>query len=105
MNLTKGCKISITEPYFKGSHWKPKYVGERRWEGIIIKDTYGQKMKHWFTIEVTQSDNDTIKVGSKIRRQGNNLYKNCYINELPVNHKELCSEKLQRKEAELGLAE
>jgi len=56
MNLTKNCKISITEPVFSGSYRRPKFVGERTIVGTIVRDSYGaQSGQHTFTVSVVHA--------------------------------------------------
>jgi len=78
-NIVVGTVLEVTEPYFSGSFRKPTYLGDRKWKGIITADTYGCDHKHRFTIQCTESSHESIIVRKSYRRQGKNLYHNCYI--------------------------
>lgn len=77
-DVVTGDHIRFEEGVFGGSFKKPKFLGNRTIEGIVIKDSYGaDKQQHTFTIEVTASSGyDPLEVGTKIRRKGRNVYRN-----------------------------
>tara|TARA_R110002050_G_scaffold3914_1_gene19995 strand:+ start:850 stop:1101 length:252 start_codon:yes stop_codon:yes gene_type:complete len=52
VSLVKGMKIEFRENVFSGNYIKPKYLGERRIVGKILKESYSSRGQHTFTIEV-----------------------------------------------------
>lgn len=98
MDLTKDCIIQFSEAVFTGSYPKAKFSHKRQITGTIIKDSYGNKTgQHTFTILVSDCDDDSIEVGSKITRKGRNVYSECTVISYPENHKELADKKHERK--------
>lgn len=97
MDLTKDTKIRFTEAVFTGAYPRAKFSHERTIEGTIIKESYGEKTaQHTFTILVSKCSEDSVKVGTKIRRKGRNVYPNCTVLEYPANHEKLAENKHKR---------
>lgn len=97
MDLTADCEIKFTEAVFTGKYPKAKFSHDRTIHGIITKESYGAKTgQHTFTIQVIACDDDSISEGSKIRRKGRNVYRNCTVINYPDNHKSLADEKHER---------
>ena len=99
-NIVRGTELTVTEPMFTGSFRNAKYAGDRQWAGVVIADKYGDQGKHWFTVEVTESGHESIKVGVKVRRQGKNLYGHCEILGQPENIDQLTKLKAICREAD-----
>ena len=94
MDLVVGCHIKFTEAVFEGKYPKATYSHDRTIEAIIEKESYGFKRgQHTFTLKVLNCDTDTLLIGTKIRRKGRNVYKNCEIISKPDNFKELAEDK------------
>jgi len=77
-DVVTGDTIEFSEGVFGGSFRRPKYIGERKIQAKVIKDSYGlEKQQHTFTLEVIKSSGeDAIVRGKKIRRKGRNVYRN-----------------------------
>jgi len=77
-DVVTGDTIEFSEGVFGGSFRRPKYIGERKIQAKVIKDSYGlEKQQHTFTLEVIKSSGeDAIVEGKKIRRKGRNVYRN-----------------------------
>ncbi len=75
-DVVAGDKIVFDEAVFSGSFKKPKFVRNRKIYAEVIKESYGTaKQQHTFTLMVIESDDATIKPGSKILRKGRNIYR------------------------------
>jgi len=70
--------IKFSESVFGGSFKKPKFLGERTIEALVVADSYGaMKQQHTFTLEITGSTGfQALPVGDKIKRKGRNIYRN-----------------------------
>lgn len=72
--------ILFEEAVFDGNYRNAIFKGKRKVYGAIIKDSYGKaKQQHTFTILVLKTEGvgaDKLKIGSKIRRKGRNIYRN-----------------------------
>jgi len=77
-DVVAGDHVRFKETVFRGSWRRPKPVGDRIVEGIVTKDSYGEKkQQHTFTLQVTDSSGvEPLTVGKKIRRKGRNVYRN-----------------------------
>ena len=99
-NIVRGTELTVTEPMFTGSYRNAKYAGDRQWQGVVVADKYGDQGKHWFTVQVTNSNHESIKVGGKVRRQGKNLYGHSEILGQPENIDQLTKLKAICKESD-----
>ena len=96
-NIVVGTRIIIVEPVFKGSYKNTKYIKDRQWSGVVISDSYGIDKKHWFMIICESSEDQSIVIGTKYRRQGKNLYNNSSIISQPNGIEQLTKNKNLRK--------
>jgi hypothetical protein len=99
VSLVKGMKIEFRENVFAGSYKNPKYLGERRITGKILKESYSNRGQHTFTIEVINCEGikkEDVLSKNKITRKGRNLYKDFNILEVPADVEKLQQEKKPR---------
>lgn len=98
-NIVIGCHITWSEAVFEGDYLKEtKYIGDRINEGLVIKESYGdKKAQHTFTIEIIKSEGiQPIEISKKIRRKGRNLYKGLLVNNIPNDIDEKTKDKNKR---------
>ena len=84
MNIVEGTVVSMEFPLFKGGYSKPKFdrtVFIKK--AVCVRETYGDRAKHWFTFDVLESDDEKFTVGTTKRMQGKNAYPSCTILEQP----------------------
>jgi|TARA_R110000822_G_scaffold176392_2_gene315901 hypothetical protein len=99
VSLVKGMKIEFRENVFSGNYIKPKYLGERRIVGKILKESYSSRGQHTFTIEVINCEGikkEDVLSKNKITRKGRNVYKDFNILEVPEDVEKLQEEKKPR---------
>ena len=77
-DVVAGDQIKFTEGVFDGSYRKPKFVGPRTIEALVLRDSYGrEKQQHTFTLKVLASaGTNPLTVGKTVRRKGRNVYRN-----------------------------
>ena len=75
-DVVVGDQIKFTEGVFDGSYRKPKFVGTRTIEALVLRDSYGlKKQQHTFTLKVLASaGTNPLVVGKTVRRKGRNVY-------------------------------
>lgn len=100
LNIVVGTVLQVQEPYYFRAGRKANYLGDRRWTGEVVKEEYGHRGKHWFTLRVTKSEHESIKVGKVVRRQGKNLYRGAIVISQPADLEEKTRAKKTRKEIE-----
>jgi hypothetical protein len=76
-DVVAGDVVRFKESVFGGSHWSPKYLGEREVVAKVLKDSYGRdRQQHTFTLEVLFSTGtQPLEPGTITRRKGRNVYR------------------------------
>ena len=99
-NLVIGTEIEWTEGVFAGSHRRPKYVGDRKIHGVVLKESYGEKKgQHTFTIKVLACEGMSADEGiskGKILRKGRNVYPSLTVISQPEDYSLLAEQKRDR---------
>lgn len=77
-DVVTGDTIRFTESVFGGSFRKPRYLGERTVEAIVIGDSYGAgRQQHTFSLVIVTCEGvDPLTPGTKTTRKGRNVYRN-----------------------------
>lgn len=102
-DLTSGCTIKFTENVYSGNYPNSIYEGERTIEGLIVKESYGEKTgQHTFTIRINSADGteaDAVLEKKTIRRKGRNIYPTVSILAYPEDYEQRRSDKHERGDA------
>jgi len=94
MNIVKGTAVSLTFPKFSGGFRNPKFVRDITIDrAVCIRESYGDRNKHWFTFEVLESSDPDFPAGSKKRMQGKNAYPASTILDQPDDIEEKTKDK------------
>ena len=93
-DIVTGDIIIFTESVFGGSYRNPKYKGDRKILGKILKESYGnEKQQHTFTLEILDVegvDFEEVLKKKTIRRKGRNIYRKGVKRMKWKNEKERC---------------
>ncbi|MEL6944140.1 MAG: hypothetical protein AAFO82_15885 [Bacteroidota bacterium] len=83
-SIVVGDEIIFREGVFWGSYRNPSYLGDRYIWGSVIRESYGRKGQHTFSIEIidckgVNADEILLKKKKKkpLVRKGRNIYKDC----------------------------
>lgn len=95
-DITKGDVVLYTEPVFEGSYPRVTYSHDRTILALVLKESYGTKGQHTFTLRVIDCDDPALDAGENITRKGRNVYKEC--RGIQLSSQEQRQQKHSRKE-------